>query len=244
MAVDEALAESCRRRACGPTLRLYGWNRTAISLGYFQRPEAVVDLGGCRAAGIPVVRRITGGRAVFHHHEVTYSVVAPVPHPRFPPTIRGTYAIIARALEAALVSLGLPVTRRARDPERLRHGTGSPFCFDATSRDEITLDGAKVVGSAQRRWPNAFLQHGSILLRNDPSGAASFFRTASPTAAPPARLCASRNGLTYDDLCLALATSWRTTLDVDFVPGSLCAEEDALVAESSHARDLTATVEA
>jgi lipoate-protein ligase A len=109
MAVDEALADSCRRGASGPTVRVYGWERRSISLGYFQSPDQVVDLDRCRDAGIPVVRRTTGGRAVFHHHEVTYSVVAPGPHPRCPPTIRGTYEVIARALEAALVSLGLPV---------------------------------------------------------------------------------------------------------------------------------------
>ena len=241
MAADEALADSCRRGASGPTVRVYGWERRSISLGYFQRPDQVVDLDRCRDAGIPVVRRITGGRAVFHHHEVTYSVVAPVPHPRFPPTIRGTYEVIANALEAALVSLGLPVARRDRDPERLRHGTGSPFCFDATSSHELTLDGLKVVGNAQRRWPTAFLQHGSILLRFDPSDAAPWFRSAAGDPGSLTGLCASRDDLTREEVCRALIASWERLFDVELLPGEISADEAVAVAETSHARDLTVT---
>jgi lipoate-protein ligase A len=241
MAVDEALADSCRRGASGPTLRLYGWEHRSISVGYFQRPDQVVDLDRCRDAGIAVVRRTTGGRAVYHHHDVTYSVVAPVPHPHLPSTIRGTYEIIARTLEAALVSLGIPVTRRDRDAERLRHGAGSPFCFDATSRHEITLDGMKVVGSAQRRWPTAFLQHGSILMNVDPSEAAPWFRGAARVPGAITGLRAYRGDLTRENLCQALVTSWERVFGVDLLPGELSADESALVAESLHARDLTVT---
>lgn len=242
MAVDEALADSCRRGARGPTLRLYGWDRPSISLGYFQQPEKILDLDQCRDAGIPVVKRTTGGRAVYHHHEVTYSVTAPVPHPGFPSTIRGTYEMIAHALEEALVNLGLHVERLDRNADRLRHGAGSPLCFDATSRNEITLDRKKVVGSAQRRWPTAFLQHGSILLRSDPPPATLLFRAASISPGAITGLCAYHVGLTPDDVCRALVASWERTFDVDLRPGRLSSEEAAVVAESSHARDLTVTV--
>jgi lipoate-protein ligase A len=241
MAVDEALADSCRRGTSGPTVRLYGWEVRSISLGYFQRPDQVVDLDRCRDAGIPVVRRTTGGRAVFHHREVTYSVVAPVPHWRFPSTIRGTYEVIARALEDALVSLGLPVTRRDRDPERLRHGAGSPFCFDATSRHEITLGGMKMVGSAQRRWPTAFLQHGSILLSVDPSEAAPWFRGTARVPSAMTGLRVHRGDLTRENVCRALVTNWERFFGVELLPGELSADEAALVAQSSHGRDLTLT---
>lgn len=240
MAVDEALADSCRRGACGPTLRLYGWDRPSVSLGYFQRPEAVVDLDRCREAGVPVVQRTTGGRAVCHHHEVTYSVVAPVPHPGFPPTIRGTYEAIAAALQAGLARLGLPVARGDRDPERARRDAGSPRCFATTSRHEMTLDGKKVVGSAQRRWPTAFLQHGSILLSYDPSADARWFPDGAGALDSITGLCAHRAGLTREDVHAALVASWRSIFSVELVPGGLTAEEAAAVAETSHGRDLTA----
>jgi lipoate-protein ligase A len=238
MAVDEALVESCRRGASGPTVRVYGWEARSISLGYFQRPDQVVDLDRCRDAGIPVVRRTTGGRAVFHHHEVTYSVAAPVPHSRFPPTIRGTYDVIARVLEAALASLGLPVTRRDRDPERPRHG-GSPFCFDATSRHEITLGGMKVVGSAQRRWPTAFLQHGSILMSVDPSESAPWFRGTARVPGAMTGLRVHGGDLSREDVCQALVTNWERLCGVELLPGELSVDEAGFVAKSSHARDLT-----
>lgn len=241
MAVDETLVASCRRRTRGPTLRLYGWNRPAISLGYFQRPDRIVDLDRCREAGIPVVKRTTGGRAVYHHHEVTYSVTAPVPHPAFPPTIRGTYEAIARALEAALTDFGVPAQRRESDSDRSRHGWGSPLCFDATSRNEITIHGKKVIGSAQRRWPTAFLQHGSILLRVDPREAMPWFRGVAGDPDSITGLSASRPDLTPEKVCRALVANWQTTFGVDLIPGGLSADETAAVAESSHARDLTVT---
>lgn len=237
MAVDEVLVDSCRHGAGGPTLRLYGWDRPAVSLGYFQRPDRIVDLDRCREAGVAVVRRTTGGRAVYHRHEVTYSVTAPVPHPAFPPTIRGAYDVIARALEAALRHLGLPVERSARDPERVRHGAGSPLCFAATSRDEITLDGRKIVGSAQRRWPTAFLQHGSILLRDDPLEAPWFLDADNDPHEP----WALRPGLTREHVCDALVASWRRSFGIALFPGPLSTDERTVVAQSSHQRDLAVT---
>jgi len=241
MAVDEALADACRRGVSGPTLRLYGWERPAISMGYFQRPEEVVDLDRCRAAGISVVRRTTGGRAVYHHHEVTYSVVAPIPHPLFPPTIRGTYEVVARALSAGLAALGLRVECHPRDPERPRRGVGSPLCFESTSRYEITLDGKKVIGNAQRRWKTAFLQHGSILLTHDPAEAAPWFRGAMPDIESITGLDVGGRGLTPDEIHRALISGWERTLGVPLRAGDLSPEEADVVAETSQSRDLTVT---
>lgn len=241
MAVDEAVVDSCRRGLSGPTLRLYGWDRPAISLGYFQRPDQTVDLDRCREAGVAVVRRTTGGRAVYHRDEVTYSVAAPVPHPAFPSTIRGTYDVIARALHAALDILGFPVERRDRTPERVRRGAGSPLCFAATSRHEITLEGKKVVGSAQRRWPTAFLQHGSILLRCDPTADARWFPDVSADLDAMTGLLAHRQGVTHEHVRRALVASWSRTFSVELAPGRLTAAEQAAVAESSSLRDLAVT---
>jgi lipoate-protein ligase A len=241
MAVDEVLADACRRGLIGPTLRLYGWDRPSISLGYFQRPEVIVDLDRCRATGVPVVRRTTGGRAVYHHREVTYSLVAPTPHPLFAPTIRGAYESVARALASGLTGLGLHVELHPRDPERSRRGARTPLCFESTSRFELTLHGQKVVGSAQRRWPTAFLQHGSILLAYDASEAASWFR--GPAAVPDSLtgLDTVRHDITPEDVRQALCAGAERTFGVRLFPDTLSPEEADAVAQSSQGRDLTVT---
>jgi lipoate-protein ligase A len=241
MAVDEALADSCRRGGRGPTFRLYGWDRPSISVGYFQQAEKILDLDRCRDAGIPVVRRTTGGRAVYHHHEVTYSVAAPVPYPDFPSTIRGTYEVVARALEAVLADLGVRAERRDRDPNRLHRGAGSPLCFETTSRNELTVDGKKLVGSAQRRWPTAFLQHGSILLSADPSAVTPWFPDALAGPESFTGLYAHRSDLTREDVCRALVAGWERTFGAQLLPSGLSVDEAAAVAKSTHSRDLTVT---
>jgi lipoate-protein ligase A len=241
MAVDEVLADACRRGLIGPTLRVYGWDRPSISLGYFQRPEAVVDLERCRAAGVPVVRRTTGGRAVYHHREVTYSLVAPIPHPSFASSIRGTYEVVARALASGLTALGLRVELHPRDPERPRRGTKTPLCFDSTSRSELTVHGKKVVGSAQRRWPTAFLQHGSILLAYDASDAESWFRGHAVSPESIVGLDAVHGEIASEHVRRAVCRGVERTFGIRLLPGMLSAEESDAVAQSSHDRDLTVT---
>jgi lipoate-protein ligase A len=244
MAVDETLANACRRGLTGPTLRLYEWDRPAISLGYFQHAERVLNFDNCRAAGVPVVRRTTGGRAVVHHRELTYSVVAPVPYPRFPPTIRGTFAVIARALADALAKVGLAVEIRAGESPRQRFGAGSPLCFDATSRSEVTINGKKVVGSAQRRWNSAFLQHGSIILAPPPDNWTEWFYGPVPAADVMAerRLPGPDVDVDGDALRRALRTSFEQALGIRLTPGGLSPTEAAYVAETSDTRDLTTTI--
>jgi len=245
MAVDEALAESCRTGASGPTLRLYGWDRPSISLGHFQRAHEVVDLDRCREGRVPVVRRTTGGRAVHHHHDVTYSVVAPIPHPLFPPTIKGTYEVVARALLAGLAALGLCAECHPRDPEQPRRGIGSPLCFDSTSRYELTLGGKKVIGSAQRRWKTAFLQHGSILLTHDPAEASAWCAGLGTEGSGRHAIGLNDEGRSFtpDQVQDALVAGWERAFGVRLIPGSLTDTEVAAVAESSRRRDLTSRSE-
>jgi lipoate-protein ligase A len=149
-----------------PTLRLYCWSSPALSIGYAQDRDRDVDTEACRARGIAVIRRITGGRAVLHDAEVTYSVSAPAGQPGFGSGLEAAYRHIAAGLVAGLRLLGLqaalavPGARGPAPPSR------AAACFAATSRHEIAVDGRKLVGSAQRREGGAFLQHGSVLLRS------------------------------------------------------------------------------
>jgi len=168
MALDEALLVVQEAGAMPPTLRLYGWRQPTLSLGYAQNARQDVDLTACHTQGVAVVRRPTGGRAVLHDQEVTYSVVMPLVLPDGPHTITEHYRRIGMALAAALQALGLPV-RLARPQVRATpaHALASPACFAALSRYELSVAGKKMVGSAQKRAQRALLQHGSIPLWMD-----------------------------------------------------------------------------
>ncbi len=170
MAIDEAMlrhADECRSPKT--TLRLYRWNPPTVSLGYAQSPEKAVEIPYCRQNGIDIVRRPTGGRAVLHDVEWTYAVVSNELESFGGGEIMDCYLVIARALHQALCRIGCPAEISSGNPHR--KGASPSFldapCFLSTSRYEITAQGRKLIGSAQRRLKCAFLQHGSILLRCD-----------------------------------------------------------------------------
>lgn len=172
MAIDEKLLKDAANGKAVPTLRFYTWDPPAVSLGRFQDEETAVDARTCLRLDIDVVRRITGGRAVFHQHELTYSIVSSADNPLFPNDVLGTYKVIAEGLLAGLGKLGIKaemLSRSCRNAERIRNKTGEPACFASPSWYEILVNGKKMIGSAQRRVTGAFLQHGSILIDRDPS---------------------------------------------------------------------------
>jgi lipoate-protein ligase A len=159
MGADEALLASARARG-EAALRLYRWSGPWLSLGYGQRLEPP-RREACRAAGVSLVRRATGGRAVLHGADLTYAVVAPASW--LPSGLRATYALIGGALEAALRGLGVAAERHA-DPGP----AGAAFdCFASPAADELSAGGRKLVGSAQRRTSSEVLQHGSLRLAPD-----------------------------------------------------------------------------
>lgn len=159
MALDEAIATEVRQGNAPATLRFYGWEIPAVSLGCFQK-AAGVNLGFCRDRNIPVVRRPTGGRAILHSDELTYSFCAPNLG-LFSGGLLDTYRKLSSALKAALESLGIEVTVKT-ERETVKNLTRSPLCFKSTSYGEVSLDGRKLIGSAQKRWKDGFLQQGSL----------------------------------------------------------------------------------
>ena len=209
MAVDEAIAIACREGIVPPTLRFYTWAPPCVSIGYFQKVERVLNKGGLdRDNNMTMVRRITGGRAVFHGNDLSYSVVCDTENRLFPDNIKGAYYTIAEALARGLKYLGITTdhlnnikhrtlnTRQRRTQARgthakdgtqargtqAKHGTQakacgyflpyqhSTLCFATTLGHEISVNGRKLIGSAQRRWSKVFLQHGSILITESSSG--------------------------------------------------------------------------
>jgi len=169
MAVDHALA------ACSSpgeaVLRIYRWSCPTVSFGRNEPARGHYDAAAGRSAGIEFVRRPTGGRAVLHDRELTYAVVVPCPTPG---GLRATYGLINRGLVEALSSLGvpaamaaghsLPASRGLAARRGVAAGPDSGPCFDEPAPGEVTVDGRKLVGSAQARLEGALLQHGSLLI--------------------------------------------------------------------------------
>lgn len=161
MALDEALLE--RAGATGEAVcRIYSWSRPTLSLGRNQSADGHYDTARAEGLGVDIVRRPTGGRAVLHHREITYAVAAPAPETG---SLRESYAAVNRLLHDALARLGAEVVD-AKPAGRAPVPSLAP-CFELPTRDELILDGRKLVGSAQWRDDSAFLQHGSILVDDD-----------------------------------------------------------------------------
>jgi len=159
MAFDMVL---CRESLEYPVLRLFGWQPYAISLGYLQKID---DVKIQELNEIGLVRRPTGGRAVFHSEEVTYSVVIPRNHSLYKKSNAEIYRMIHIALNDALNEKGVPTNLENRDTP-YKKLTEKPVCFSSKARSEVQFNGRKIIGSAQRRLKEALLQHGSILIGN------------------------------------------------------------------------------
>lgn len=165
MAADEAILEHIGRGESLPTLRLYAWHPPCLSLGYAQ-PFSDVDTHRLNQRGWEVVRRATGGRAILHTDELTYSVIAPASEPRVEGSVLESYNRLAQALLPAVKTLELPVEMKEGVTQDgiLRN---NPVCFEVPSAYEITVNGRKLIGSAQARKRDGVLQHGSLPLTGD-----------------------------------------------------------------------------
>jgi lipoate-protein ligase A len=159
MALDEAITESVRKRLSPPTLRLYQWIKPSISIGRFQHISDV-NTDYCMKRDFPVVRRSTGGTAILHGYDLTYSFSARTDIVLLSGGLFKNYLTISNALVTALKSFGLDAKISKIKKRRLR----SPLCFKASSYGEIMVSNQKVIGSSQRRYDGVFLQQGTILM--------------------------------------------------------------------------------
>jgi lipoate-protein ligase A len=219
MALDEALLASSDPM---PVLRLYTWAPDALSLGYFQRHDAVV--GALRARGVELpglVRRLTGGGAIHHVRELTFSIAAPASHPLYRGPIADSYARVHALIAAALRVHGVLAAPRA-DARLASDDRASPMCFHGSAAVDLAWGGRKGVGSAQRRLRRGggrVLHHGSIKLGTSPlEGAIATVGDLSP-----------------EELGADLAAAFECGLDLELVPAEPRADElSAARARAAH----------
>lgn len=230
MALDEALLRAVAAADAPPTLRLYAWQPPALSLGFGQ-PLRDVDEQRLAERGWGLVRRLTGGRAILHTGELTYSITLPGGHPLAQGNVIESYRRISAALAAAVIALGVsPYSERASERR-----AGSAVCFETPSHYELTVNGRKLAGSAQARRFGGLLQHGSLPLTGDLGQIVDGLSFADEPAREAARervlartmtlSAAAGRTISWDETANALVEAAARTFGVRLEPGQLSAAE-------------------
>jgi lipoyl(octanoyl) transferase len=165
MALDEVILEAVEQNRAPATLRLYAWDPPCLSIGYAQ-PSKDIDITRLEAMGWDWVRRLTGGRAILHTDELTYSIIAPQSDPRVSGGVLESYRRLSAALLKALHSLNIPAESQPNHQVDRNLGNAA-VCFEVPSNYEIVVGGKKLIGSAQARRKSAVLQHGTFPLWGD-----------------------------------------------------------------------------
>jgi len=237
MARDEAISRAVNAGAQPPTLRLYGWHPPCISLGLSQR-ISTVDQEACAADGIGMVRRATGGLAILHTNELTYSVAMPIKHPLAEGDVMTSYRRIAVAIIAALKKMG--VTHAHADAVAREDKAKGPVCFEAPSDYEVmsaplSQGGKKLVGSAQWRRVDGVLQHGSLPLYGDIARVCRYLIGAPPpdTVREHAATISGVLGrhVGWDEAAEAYQHAFAEVLDIHFTAGALSEAEQHITHE-------------
>lgn len=238
MAVDEALLEAVAAGESRPVLRFYGWQPACLSLGIAQSWQEV-DLERCAALGWDVVRRPTGGRAILHVDELTYSVCAPKEEERVRGSILESYQRLSQGLVRGLRLMGLVPEQAVGD--RQERGAAGPACFDDPADYEITIGGRKLVGSAQMRKRGVVLQHGTLPLYGDIARISEGLRVeiAGERAAIHRRLherattveASLGRRIEFDEAAAFMQQGFAEALNLRFVEEPLTAQELARAGE-------------
>lgn len=237
MAVDEAILSAVIEGASPPTLRFFAWSPPCLSLGRNQ-PLADVDRQACRTAGVDLVRRPTGGRAILHTDELTYSTALLQTDPRAAGDILTSYCCLSEGLLAGLRRLGLEVAQTAGKSKAPTDP--SAVCFEMPSNYEITVGDRKLVGSAQWRMRAGLLQHGTLPLQGDITRIVTYLAFSEAQRQSQQRTLDARattlekalaRQVPFSEAAQAIADGFAQALNVTLVPGALTAHEHALVAE-------------
>jgi lipoyl(octanoyl) transferase len=215
MSVDEAILEHIHRGESIATLRLYSWNPPCLSLGHAQSIKDV-DMERLKSHGWDVVRRVTGGRAILHTDELTYSVTGSADEPVLAGGVLESYNRLAQALLHAVASLSVPVEMKEHEDGHIQQNL-NPVCFEVPSTYEITVDGKKLIGSAQARKKEGVLQHGSLPLTGDLTRICDALVFESESARQDAKERLLARATTIESV-IGVETAWETAAQA-FVRG-------------------------
>ncbi len=249
MAVDEAIMTAHSEGKVPPTLRFYAWEPASLSIGYFQKAEEEVAFEELRKRGFGFVRRPTGGRAVLHDQELTYSLIVSEDYPNMPKGVTEAYRVLSEGLLLGFRALGLQaeMVNLASESEKAKYAAaaGSAVCFDSPSWYELVVEGKKVAGSAQTRQKGVVLQHGSILLDLDIDALFDVLRFPSErvkermkrsfpdkaVAINELLRAASRQEVKLPEVESAFRQGFAEAMQVELVPGVITEEEQQLAAQ-------------
>lgn len=209
MAVDQAIMEAVGKGEVPPTLRFYAWSPACLSLGYNQK-SGDVDRMRLKQFGWDLVRRATGGKAILHTDELTYSVALPQDADLVIGGIVESYQRLSRALLAGLTQLGIQVESK---PKVRGRGSVGPVCFEVPSDYEITVGGRKLVGSAQVRRGNAVLQHGTLPLVGNVARICDALAFDDEAARDAAKTQVHERAITVEE-AFGQAVDWETAADL------------------------------
>lgn len=242
MALDEALLHWHSKSLIPPVIRFYEWNPATLSIGYFQRAKKDIDFDQLHKLNLGFVRRPTGGRAVLHEHELTYSVIVSEEYPNMPTTVTEAYRVISEGLLFGFRHLGLDAYFSVPDTEEKREILKKPksaVCFDAPSWYELVVEGKKVAGSAQTRQEGVILQHGAILIDLDDEKLISLFKFPSEASKERMRKHLPQKAVAINQLanhkidieaCVkAFHKGFEDALDIELVPYELTQEQQDFV---------------
>lgn len=237
MAVDAAVVESIRAGVSGPMLRFYHWTPACVTLGKFQPAEGNVQLENCRRLGIEVAKRPTGGRAILHDKEVTFSILLSEEDlPGAGSGVMDSYRVLGAALVDGLRRLGLPAElvdrqahARAGDPGGMS-AVGNPACFAAKARCDLMVADKKIIGCAQLRRSGVILQQNSLPVAiNFPLWDEVFFRSEWQSVAEEGAVdlnSAAGREIPEDEVVAALCEGFRSALDIELEVGALTQAEE------------------
>ena len=234
MALDEALLNWHSEKLIPPVIRFYEWEPATLSIGYFQQVHKDIDLEEVHRQGLGFVRRPTGGRAVLHEHELTYSIIVEEDYPNMPQSVTEAYRVLSEGLLLGFRNLGLDAYFSVPDTEEKKEDLKRPksaVCFDAPSWYELVVEGRKVAGSAQTRQKGVILQHGAILLDMDEEKLLSLFRFADEEARermrrklPEKAVAMNRlvdRPFTIEQCVEAFKSGFQQSLEIELIPYEL-----------------------
>jgi len=245
MASDEAILFAVGKRIAPPTLRLYSWKTPCLSLGFAQSTSDV-DLNKLSELNWELVRRPTGGKAILHCDELTYAVIAPIDEPRVQGSVLSSYLRLSQGLLRALSIMGALAHSQESYGESGNAKTKGPVCFEVPSNYEITIDGKKIIGSAQARRNGGVLQHGTLPLFGDLTRITKVLKFDTPANQNEVSQRLLKHATTletalgtitpWEQACQAFTEGFSNALDLYFLEEELSPEEVALAEKLFHSK--------